>query len=61
VSGFEAVLKLVPSHYPSWANLGVAHAALAQREEAERCLRQALCYRPDYAVALKNLEALADT
>jgi tetratricopeptide (TPR) repeat protein len=58
MNGFEAVLKLVPSHYPSWANLGVAHAALSHRDEAERCLRRALSYRPDYDVALRNLEAL---
>jgi tetratricopeptide (TPR) repeat protein len=58
MTGFDAVLTLVPSHYPSWANLGVAHASLSHRAEAERCLRRALTYRPDYDVALRNLEAL---
>ncbi len=54
-SGFEAVLKLVPSHYQSWSNLGVVLLELREREEAARCLRRALDYRPDYEVARKNL------
>lgn len=58
VAGFEAVLKLVPSHYPSWSNLGVAYANLRRPAEAERCLRKALDFRPDYEVARKNLASL---
>lgn len=58
--GFEAVLALVPRHYPSWGNLGAAYLALECREEAERCLRRALELNPDYAVARQNL-ALIDS
>jgi tetratricopeptide (TPR) repeat protein len=54
-SGFEAVLKLVPSHYQSWSNLGVVLMAQKKRQEAERCLRKALSLRPDYEVARRNL------
>jgi tetratricopeptide (TPR) repeat protein len=60
VSGFEAVLKLVPSHYPSWGNLGAAHLQLNQRTEAETCLRKALEFRPDYEVARRNLNSLEE-
>jgi Tfp pilus assembly protein PilF len=49
------VLKLVPSHYQSWSNLGVVLMSLKKREEAERCLKRALSLRPDYEVARKNL------
>jgi tetratricopeptide (TPR) repeat protein len=58
-SGFEAVLKLVPSHYQSWSNLGVVLMAQRKRQEAEECLRRALAFRPDYEVARRNL-ALMD-
>jgi tetratricopeptide (TPR) repeat protein len=54
-SGYEAVLKLVPSHYQSWSNLGVVLMAQKKREEAMRCLRKALSLRPDYEVARRNL------
>ncbi|MBI4510868.1 MAG: hypothetical protein HY698_14645 [Deltaproteobacteria bacterium] len=60
VSGFEAVLKLVPSHYPSWTNLGAAYALLNRRDKAESCLRKALEFRPDYELAQKNLTALVE-
>ena len=60
ISGFEAVLKLVPSHYPSWGNLGAAYLAISRAEDAEYCLHKALAYRPDYEPARKNLIALHD-
>jgi Flp pilus assembly protein TadD len=56
--GFEEVLTLVPRHYPSWGNLGAAHLAQAQKDEAARCLRRALELNPDYAVARQNLALL---
>jgi tetratricopeptide (TPR) repeat protein len=59
--GFQAVIALVPRHYPSWGNLGAAYLALERRDEAQRCLEQALSLNPDYAVARKNLELLAST
>ena len=58
VRGFEAVLALVPRHYPSWGNLGAAYLSLARKKDAERCLQQALALNPDYALARKNLELL---
>lgn len=60
VSGFQAVLKLVPSHYPSWGNLGAAYLSLGARDQAESCLRKALEYCPSYAIARQNLSALED-
>jgi len=56
VRGFEAVIGLVPRHYPSWGNLGAAHLSLKRPAEARRCLEQALELNPDYAIARKNLE-----
>jgi tetratricopeptide (TPR) repeat protein len=53
---FRAVVERVPSHHPSWSNLGAAHLALGQRAEARRCLEIALSYRPDYELARANLE-----
>ena len=58
VRGFEAVLSLVPRHYPSWGNLGAAYLSLARKQDAERCLQQALALNPDYTLARKNLELL---
>jgi Flp pilus assembly protein TadD len=58
VRGFEAVLALVPRHYPSWGNLGAAYLSLDNKHDAERCLQQALALNPDYTVARKNLELL---
>src|SRR6185436_14163009 len=58
VRGFEAVLALVPSHHPSWSNLGAAYAQLDRRGDARRCLERALQYRPGYDVAERNLRAL---
>ncbi len=60
IGGFEAVIKLVPSHYPSWGNLGAAFLRSSRLDEAEHCLRKALEFRPDYDLALKNLDALED-
>jgi tetratricopeptide (TPR) repeat protein len=60
VRGFEAVLALVPRHYPSWANLGAALIALGRRGEAVGCLQRALDIEPDYAPAQKNLALLDD-
>jgi tetratricopeptide (TPR) repeat protein len=56
--GFEAVLALVPRHFPSWANLGAALVALGRRGEALGCLHRALEIEPDYAPAKKNLALL---
>jgi tetratricopeptide (TPR) repeat protein len=60
VRGFEAVLQLVPRHYPSWANLGAALIALGRGGEAVGCLERALEIEPGYAPARKNLKALDD-
>ncbi len=60
MTGFEAVLKLVPSHYASWANLGAVYAFLERREDAQAALRRALDYRPDYELAQRNLSALEE-
>jgi Flp pilus assembly protein TadD len=60
VSGFEAVLKLVPTHYPSWGNLGAALVGLGNRPEAVEALRRALELKPDYEPAQRNLSALTD-
>jgi len=58
IRGFESVLARVPSHHPSWANLGAAHLLAGQRGDARRCLETALTYRPDYDLARKNLAKL---
>ena len=55
VRGFEAVLVRVPSHHPSWGNLGSAHLLLEHRAEARRCFETALAYRKDYEPARRNL------
>jgi tetratricopeptide (TPR) repeat protein len=60
VSGFEAVVDLVPRHYPSWGNLGAAYLAAGRRSEAQRCLERALQLNPDYAVARQNLQLLTE-
>jgi tetratricopeptide (TPR) repeat protein len=60
ISGFQAVLKLCPSHYPSWGNLGAAYVSLGERDRAEECLRKALDYCPSYEIARQNLSALED-
>jgi Flp pilus assembly protein TadD len=59
VRGFEAVLALVPRHYPSWGNLGAALLQLGRREDARRALEQALAVNPEYTVARRNLDLLA--
>ncbi|HKA86418.1 MAG TPA: tetratricopeptide repeat protein [Haliangiales bacterium] len=59
-TGFEAVVKLVPSHYASWGNLGAAYARLGRLADAERCLRRALDVRPDYEPAQRNLAAILE-
>jgi Flp pilus assembly protein TadD len=58
VRGFEQVLGSVPSHYPSWSNLGAAYLRLDRPDDARRCLEQALEVRPDYEMARSNLRAL---
>jgi tetratricopeptide (TPR) repeat protein len=58
--GFEAVLAMVPRHYPSWANLGAALVELGRRGEAIGCLRRALEIEPSYAPAQKNLTQLEE-
>ena len=58
VRGFRGVLALLPHHYPSWGNLGVAELALGNQDEATHCLQRALELKPDYEVARVNLEAL---
>lgn len=58
VRGFEAVIALVPRHYPSWGNLGAAFLQLGRRDEAHRALDEALRLNPDYALARKNLSLL---
>ena len=57
-TGFEQVLALVPRHYPSWGNLGAAHLALCNRDEARRCLDRALELNPEYTIARRNLQLL---
>jgi tetratricopeptide (TPR) repeat protein len=61
IRGFEAVLALVPRHYPSWGNLGIAQLQLGDRVEAVRCFERALELNPNYTQALQNLAALAET
>jgi tetratricopeptide (TPR) repeat protein len=61
VRGFEAVLELVPSHHPSWSNLGAAYTQLDRRGDARRCLERALTCRPGYDVAERNLRTLDRT
>src|SRR5439155_15897091 len=53
--GFRAVVTLLPHHHPSWANLGAAELARGRRDEAARCLRQALRLNIDYVIARENL------
>jgi superkiller protein 3 len=59
VRGFQAVLSLVPRHYPSWGNLGAALLQLGRDDEARQALEEALSLNPDYAVARRNLEILS--
>jgi tetratricopeptide (TPR) repeat protein len=58
VRGFEAVIARVPSHHPSWGNLGSAHLVLGDTAEARRCLETALAYRKDYEPARKGLDRI---
>jgi len=58
--GFQAVLALVPRHYPSWGNLGAAQLELGQRRQALDSFSRALELNPEYAVARKNLQSLAE-
>ena len=57
--GFEAVLALMPRHYPSWGNLGAAYLKLGRFAESKRALQRALELNPQYHLAQENLELLA--
>jgi|GEM_PF-4168927 len=58
-NGFEAVLALMPNHYPSWGNLGAAYLKLSRFAESKRALQRALELNPQYHLAQENLELLA--
>jgi Flp pilus assembly protein TadD len=58
IRGFQAVLAAIPSHHPSWSNLGAAHARQGRPADARRCLERALAFRPGYELAARNLRAL---
>jgi tetratricopeptide (TPR) repeat protein len=57
-SGFEQVIALMPTHYPSWGNLGAAYLAEGRKIEAARCLERALEINPSYDAARQNLALL---
>jgi tetratricopeptide (TPR) repeat protein len=54
----EQALALVPSHYASWAHLGIAHGECNRASEARRCLHRALALRPSYPLAVAALAHL---
>jgi tetratricopeptide (TPR) repeat protein len=58
--GFLRLLRKVPSHYPSWANLGAAYAELGMTAEAVSCLERALSLNPNHGPAQRRLAALRE-
>ena len=58
IDGFNRVLKLQPNHVQSHGNLGLAYAALADRESALLHLNRAIELDPSYAPAIDNRRAV---
>ncbi len=46
VAALEQAVRIVPSHYPSWSDLGSAYAERDCLADAQRCLERALTLRP---------------
>ncbi len=60
VAALEAAVRMVPSHYPSWSELGAAYAARDRLADAQRCLEQALALRPGFHAALETLQQVVE-
>lgn len=54
----EQAVVLVPSHYPSWAHLGIAQSECQRLDQARQCLHQALALRPSYPLAVAAMRHL---
>ena len=54
----EEVLKISPKFYPAWQNMGLAYVLMKDRQNARRCLMEALKINPEYELARKDLERL---
>ena len=46
VAALEQAVRIAPSHYPSWSELGTAYAERDCLADAQRCLERALSLRP---------------
>jgi len=55
VEAYRQVIELAPDSAETWNNLGVAHKALRDLPEAERCCRRAVELSPEFADAHHNL------
>jgi tetratricopeptide (TPR) repeat protein len=55
---FQTVIARVPTHYPSWGNLGAVYLCQGRRNDAEQCLQRALALNPTYETALRALHEL---
>jgi tetratricopeptide (TPR) repeat protein len=51
ISCFERAVEISPQMYEAWFYMGNAYRTQGFREKAESAYRQALTYKPDYAVA----------
>lgn len=51
---FKRVLATDPKHVQSWGNLGLAYAAIGEKDKALECLDKALELDPEYEIAAVN-------
>ena len=51
---FKRVLETDPKHVQSWGNLGLAYAAIGEKDKALECLDKALELDPEYEIAAVN-------
>jgi tetratricopeptide (TPR) repeat protein len=59
ISGFQAAIRLSPSHPQSYGNMGICYAQLGRRQEALEALDKALALDPNYGPALVNRKIVA--
>ena len=56
IEEYRQCLAINPAYVPAWLNLGHAHLAQDQLDEARRAYREVLDREPNHPVARRNLE-----